>query len=154
VCVGCVGCVDMQVRGIVIFALEHCVHHLPEGFASLASAVFHVAVEDAEQSYTSPLSCHGVPRDNAEGTHDRKEKLMPCRRWASENPREDSRATVRCGHRPRIRREPWSIVDSKTPASSRRFISLSVASLRTYYVPVSWKAVHHSRRWHRARAIQ
>jgi hypothetical protein len=79
---------------------------------------------------------------------------MPCRRWASENPREDSRATVRCGHRPRIRREPWSIVDSKTPASSRRFISLSVASLRTYYVPVSWKAVHHSRRWHRARAIR
>jgi hypothetical protein len=55
----------MQVRGIVIFALEHCVHHLPGGFASLASAAFHVAVEDAEQSDTSSLNC-GVQSDNTD----------------------------------------------------------------------------------------
>ena len=28
-------CVDMQVRGVVIFALGHCVHHLPGGLRLL-----------------------------------------------------------------------------------------------------------------------
>jgi hypothetical protein len=47
------------------------------------------------------------------------------------HPRENGRATVRCGHRRRISREPWSIVDSYIIAASRKFISLSVALLRT-----------------------
>jgi hypothetical protein len=48
-----VGCVDVQVCRIVILALGHCVLHLPGSIPPVASAVFHVAIEDAEQSYTS-----------------------------------------------------------------------------------------------------
>jgi hypothetical protein len=52
-----VGCVDMQVRCIVIFALGHCALHLPVTILDAAHAVFHGLFEDAEQSYTSPPSC-------------------------------------------------------------------------------------------------
>jgi hypothetical protein len=52
-----VGCVDMQVRCIVIFALGHCVLHFPGTIMDVAYAVFHVAFECAEQSYTSLPSC-------------------------------------------------------------------------------------------------
>jgi uncharacterized ion transporter superfamily protein YfcC len=45
-----VGCVDMQIRCIVIFALRK--DALPA-----ASAVLHAAFEGAEQSYTSPTNC-------------------------------------------------------------------------------------------------
>jgi hypothetical protein len=52
-----VGCVDMQVRRGVIFALKHRVHHPRENIPPVAFAVFQIASEDAEQSYTSPQEC-------------------------------------------------------------------------------------------------
>jgi hypothetical protein len=52
-----VGCVDMQVRGIVIVALGHRVLHLPGTILDVAHAVFHGSFEDAEQSYTSQKDC-------------------------------------------------------------------------------------------------
>jgi hypothetical protein len=63
-------------------------------------------------------------------THDRTEKSTPDRQRAIENPRENGRATVRFGHRPRIRRVPWSIVDGKLMTAIRTFNSLSVGLLR------------------------
>jgi hypothetical protein len=51
------GCVDMQVRRIVIFALGHDFLHLSGSISSLASEVFHFAFECAEQSCTSPSEC-------------------------------------------------------------------------------------------------
>jgi hypothetical protein len=44
-----VGCIDMQVRCIFIFALGHCVLHIPTVIPSLVYVVFHVSLEDAEQ---------------------------------------------------------------------------------------------------------
>jgi hypothetical protein len=67
-----------------------------------------------------------------------------CKQSALEAARESGRATIRCGHHPRISRVPWSIVDSKIMAASRRSISLGVASLRTYYRFLRWKAIRHT----------
>jgi hypothetical protein len=52
-----VGSVDMQICGIVIFALGHCILHLPGNILSVAFAVFHFAFECAEQSYTLLSGC-------------------------------------------------------------------------------------------------
>jgi hypothetical protein len=52
-----VGCVDMQVRCGVIFALGHCVLHFPGTNLDVAHAVFHGSFEDAVQSCTSPQDC-------------------------------------------------------------------------------------------------
>jgi hypothetical protein len=48
-----VGCEDMQICRLVISALGHCVHRLYGCNSAIPPVVFHLAFEDAEQSYTS-----------------------------------------------------------------------------------------------------
>jgi hypothetical protein len=51
-----VSLVDIQIRCIVIFALQHDVLHFSGNVLFPSFAVFHVAIESAEQSDTSPAS--------------------------------------------------------------------------------------------------
>jgi hypothetical protein len=53
----CMGCVDMQVRRSVIFVLGHCVRPHRGNVLPAATAVFRIAFEYAEQSYTQPPEC-------------------------------------------------------------------------------------------------